>query len=89
MYFFNNTCISNTPKIYNSCSSNPTVQQLSNNKLYVPGGNAADGKIAGFPCTNGSWAAWQASGEDGGSSINGTMPSVAEMIAWGERLLEF
>eukprot|EP00729_Bicosta_minor_P006678 gene6678-34474_t len=89
MYFFNNTCISNTPSIYTSCSEDQTVQKLSNNKFYVPGGNAADGKIAGFPCSGGSWSTWQASGEDEGSSINGTMPAVAEMIAWGERLLGF
>lgn len=70
-------------------SEDQTVQKLSNNKFYVPGGNAADGKIAGFPCGGGSWSTWQASGEDEGSSINGTMPAVAEMIAWGERLLGF
>ena len=89
MYFFNNTCISKTPAIYSSCSEDQSVQQLSNNHFFVPGGNSANGTIPGFPCAGGSWSKWQRAGEDVGSVINGTMPSVAEMVRWGEDLLEF
>ena len=63
---------------------------LRDNHYFVDNKDYKGGDIVpGFPCTNGSWSAWLATGEDKGSTISGEVPTVAAMVKWGEDLLGF
>eukprot|EP00040_Diaphanoeca_grandis_P034838 m.217491 g.217491 ORF g.217491 m.217491 type:complete len:909 (+) comp33236_c0_seq15:2146-4872(+) len=85
MLFENNTCVDTHGSIYSTCTTDHSVAVYQNNKFFVTGGN--DTKIPQFSCADGSWKNWQASGQDTGSSMNGTIPSAQEMVAWGRDLL--
>ena len=91
MVFEDNSCVNENPRIYSSCSSDQTKQILANNTLYIKGAvvNPQTGvvEIPSFPCNNGNFTAWQASGQDVGSTVSGTIPSTATMVGWGRALL--
>ena len=91
MVFEDNSCVNESPQIYSSCSTDQTNQILANNTLFVSGA-VVDPKtgvveIPHFPCNNGNFTAWQASGQDVGSTVSGTIPSTATMVGWGKALL--
>ena len=85
MMYYNNTCVARNSDIYTSCSEDSTTgngQVLANNTYFVAGG------LKGFPCAS-TWPAWQAAGEDVGSTITDELPSVDTMVGWGRELLGF
>jgi hypothetical protein len=91
MYFVNNTCVAQSA-IYSSCetATDGSGQVLHDNHYFIDNKDYKGGDIVpGFPCTNGSWSAWLATGEDKGSTISGEVPTVAAMVKWGEDLLGF
>jgi hypothetical protein len=89
MHYINNTCIARSADIYSSCSEDQVnAQVLANNTYYVPGGETQQ-KIVGFSCAGGNWTAWQATGQDAGSTIAGATPLVETMVGWGKELLGF
>ena len=91
MYFLNNTCVARST-LYSSCSTakDGRGQVLRNNKFYIDNPSYTGGdEVPGFPCSNGSWSEWLATGEDAGSMVSGEVPSVEEMVMWGRQLLGF
>jgi hypothetical protein len=91
MYFTNNTCVAQS-SLYSSCSTETDGrgQVLRGNKYFIdsPGYKGGD-QVPGFPCGNGSWSKWLATGEDAGSTLSGEVPPVATMVGWGRALLGF
>jgi len=91
MYFMNNTCVAQST-IYSSCATaiDGSGQVLRGNSYFIDNPNYKGGDIVpGFPCANGSWSAWLATGEDSGSTMSGEVPPIATMVGWGKKLLGF
>ena len=60
------------------------------NKYYIDNPSYTGGdEVPGFPCSNGSWSEWLATGEDAGSTVSKEVPSIDEMVGWGRQLLGF
>ena len=91
MYFLNNTCVAHST-LYSSCSTTKDGrgQVLRDNKYYIDNPSYTGGdEVPGFPCSNGSWSEWLATGEDAGSTVSKEVPSIDEMVGWGRQLLGF
>jgi hypothetical protein len=85
-FHHDNVCVLSSDSTYSfsGCAAatlNTTVYRTWNNTLYTPDG--------GFgACGIGSFAAWQAAGQDTGSSLRGGAPSVAELVRLGIHVLD-